>query len=159
VVYHFESVMLMLFSRYHTFLLNSQKKINGMNHGLSGLVLWKLCIASLHVHCTIPYGPCTSWLHHHISISSQECLNLEQECRYPIHVECILDKVFAIPCLCLSLLNSISSGSRQTSLVSSCKSIMLRWPIEQHISMSLTLDGSLCDLPPWKVYLSLFFGP
>jgi hypothetical protein len=122
----------MLFSWYRSFLLNSQKN-NGMNHGLSGLVLWKLCIASLHLHCTIPYAPCASWSQHRISIDSQGCLNLDQECSIPIHLKCILDKVVAIPCLCVSLLNSISSGSCQTSLVSSCKSVMLCWPIKQHI--------------------------
>jgi hypothetical protein len=63
--------------------------------------------ASLHSSCTIP---CALWLHHIISINTQVHLSLEQECRHPIPLECIIDNLAAITCFCWSLLEVYTFG-------------------------------------------------
>jgi hypothetical protein len=65
-------------------------------------------IASPHSPCTIP---CESWLHHNISISTQVYLSLEQECRYPIPLECILDNLTAVTYFWCSLLEDYTFES------------------------------------------------
>jgi hypothetical protein len=60
---------------------------------------WWHCIAAS------PYTiPCWTWLHHNISINPQVHLSLEQECRYPIFLECIFDNLAATTCFHWSLL-------------------------------------------------------
>jgi hypothetical protein len=69
-------------------------------------------IASLHSPYTMP---CALWLHHIISINTQVHLNLEQECRYPIHLwvypwqpHCYyLFLLFSTGGLCLWILNYV----------------------------------------------------
>jgi hypothetical protein len=51
--------------------------------------------------CTIP---CASRLHHNISINTKVHLSLEQECSYPIPLECILDNLVTSTCFHYSLL-------------------------------------------------------
>jgi hypothetical protein len=58
-------------------------------------------IASPHSPCIIP---CASRLHHNISINTQVYLSLEQECRYPIPLECILDNLTTVTYFRCSLL-------------------------------------------------------
>jgi hypothetical protein len=81
-----------------------------------------------HYPCTIP---CALWLHHNISINTQVHFSLEQECRYPIPLEYILENLVTITCFCWSLLEVIplnpklrgyNLGVALNSFKSHCKS-------------------------------------
>jgi hypothetical protein len=62
---------------------------------------WKWWHCSTAPLCTIP---CVLWLHRIISINTQVHFSLDQEYRYPIPLECILDNLIATACFCCSLL-------------------------------------------------------